>query len=89
MYGIALFIGHKFLKARRVDTEYCINKDGDLLRLGGRNVDICKYPFYFSDSKRKAASVMLCARVTSATIHWLARREVTAPLSPFVGFCMH
>lgn len=61
-----LLIGHKFLKARkRVDIEYYINKDGDLLMLGGRNMDICRYPLYFSDSERKAGAVMLCTRVTA------------------------
>lgn len=33
--------------------------------LGGRNMDICKYPLYFSDSKRKAGAVMLCTGVTA------------------------
>ena len=53
MYGMILYIRQNSLKARKmvvIKIKYCLNKDGDLLMLGNRNVDICKYPSYFSDS---------------------------------------
>lgn len=39
----------KFFKSQKNDRYIYINTDGDLLIWGGRNVDICVYPFNFSD----------------------------------------